>query len=232
MPAAATLASVAPLLPVISADAVPAPDRATMPHITSAPLLPVHEAIPPEPELEPDTRHQSDDYRLETPSTPEHDLATEPSSSDLAPRPPAPPMDDWLDRAFAEFDHDLPKAEPTNPPPSGDTLVRQELGWQETLPKTAERPAMPDSEPELEPTYAEPDPLMREPVADVPPVPPSDPVMTPAPAPSGPSAAVIGRYEADGTSYVMYADGSIDAQSESGVYRFASMAELKAFIET
>ena len=46
------------------------------------------------------------------------------------------------------------------------------------------------------------------------------------------SAAVIGRYEADGTSYVMYADGSIEAQTYSGVYRFASMAELKAFIES
>ena len=44
-------------------------------------------------------------------------------------------------------------------------------------------------------------------------------------------AAVIGRYEADGTSYIMYADGSIEAQSEGGIYRFRSMAELKAFIE-
>ena len=43
---------------------------------------------------------------------------------------------------------------------------------------------------------------------------------------------MIGRYESDGTSYVMYADGAIEAQSEAGVYRFASMAELKAFIET
>ncbi len=46
------------------------------------------------------------------------------------------------------------------------------------------------------------------------------------------ASAVIGRYESEGTSYVMYADGSIDAQSEAGVYRFASMAELKTFIES
>jgi hypothetical protein len=45
------------------------------------------------------------------------------------------------------------------------------------------------------------------------------------------TAAVIGRYEADGTSYVMYSDGSIEAQSAAGIYRFASMAELKAYIE-
>ena len=42
---------------------------------------------------------------------------------------------------------------------------------------------------------------------------------------------MIGRYDSDGTSYVMYSDGSIEAQSETGVFRFNSMAELKAFIE-
>ena len=42
---------------------------------------------------------------------------------------------------------------------------------------------------------------------------------------------MIGRYESEGTSYVMYADGSIEAQSAAGIYRFASMAELKSFIE-
>jgi hypothetical protein len=41
----------------------------------------------------------------------------------------------------------------------------------------------------------------------------------------------VGRYEADGTTYVMFSDGSIEARSEQGVYRFGSMAELKAFFE-
>ena len=55
----------------------------------------------------------------------------------------------------------------------------------------------------------------------------------PATAPETPPAnlAVIGRYDSEGTSYVMYSDGSIEAQSEAGIYRFNSMAELKAFIE-
>ncbi len=43
--------------------------------------------------------------------------------------------------------------------------------------------------------------------------------------------ALIGRYEAEGTAYLMFDDGSIEAQSEAGVFRFASMADLKAFIE-
>ncbi|MCX8255424.1 MAG: hypothetical protein OTI36_15695, partial [Beijerinckiaceae bacterium] len=55
----------------------------------------------------------------------------------------------------------------------------------------------------------------------------------PSTAPETPEGnlSVIGRYDSDGTSYVMYSDGSIEAQSESGVFRFGSMAELKAFIE-
>jgi hypothetical protein len=50
--------------------------------------------------------------------------------------------------------------------------------------------------------------------------------------PLGPQPEVIGRYEADGTAYVMYSDGSIDAQSEEGILRFKSMAELKAFFQS
>jgi hypothetical protein len=45
-------------------------------------------------------------------------------------------------------------------------------------------------------------------------------------------AAMIGRYEAEGTAYLMFADGSIEAQSEAGIFHFASMAELKTFIES
>jgi hypothetical protein len=43
---------------------------------------------------------------------------------------------------------------------------------------------------------------------------------------------VIGRYESEGTSYVMFADGSIDARSQLGAFHFSSMAELKAFMES
>lgn len=46
-----------------------------------------------------------------------------------------------------------------------------------------------------------------------------------------PGPTVVGRYEAQGTSYVMYSDGSIDAETETGAFRFASLNELKKFIE-
>jgi hypothetical protein len=57
------------------------------------------------------------------------------------------------------------------------------------------------------------------------------PHMPPPVEPPVAEPAVIGRYEAEGTAYLMFDNGSIEAQSEAGVFHFASMAELKAFIE-
>jgi hypothetical protein len=57
------------------------------------------------------------------------------------------------------------------------------------------------------------------------------PPLAPRVPPEQPQPEVIGRYEAEGTLYVMYADGSIDAQTEEGVLRFRSMAELQAFFQ-
>jgi hypothetical protein len=50
-------------------------------------------------------------------------------------------------------------------------------------------------------------------------------------APTAAEPAILGRYQANGNSYVMFSDGSIEAVTQTGVYRFGSMAELKAFIE-
>lgn len=55
----------------------------------------------------------------------------------------------------------------------------------------------------------------------------------PAPAPAGsPKTAIVGQYEAGGVSYVMYADGSIEADTPSGLYRFVDINELKSFIQS
>jgi hypothetical protein len=43
---------------------------------------------------------------------------------------------------------------------------------------------------------------------------------------------ITGRYESDGTRYIMYSDGSIDANSERGAFHFGSLAELKSFMES
>jgi hypothetical protein len=53
-----------------------------------------------------------------------------------------------------------------------------------------------------------------------------------APAASEAGLAIVGRYESEGTSYVMYVDGSIEARTQRAVLHFKSMAELKAYMET
>jgi hypothetical protein len=43
-------------------------------------------------------------------------------------------------------------------------------------------------------------------------------------------ATVIGTYNSGDNKYVMFSDGSIEAQTPSGVFRFQSLDELKEFI--
>jgi len=81
----------------------------------------------------------------------------------------------------------------------------------------------------IEPASHDPaPPLVSE---TLPPGDPGEPPPPAAPAASEAGLAIVGRYQSEGTSYVMYADGSIEARSEHGVFHFQSMAELKAFME-
>ena len=50
----------------------------------------------------------------------------------------------------------------------------------------------------------------------------------PAPAPAAPT--LVGRYSAGGSDYSIFTDGSIEAQTSEGDFRFGSMREFKAFI--
>ena len=47
--------------------------------------------------------------------------------------------------------------------------------------------------------------------------------------PSG-KPTVVGTYDSGGNHYVMFSDGSIEADTPNGVFRFASLDELKDFI--
>ncbi|MXQ14497.1 hypothetical protein [Microvirga makkahensis] len=44
------------------------------------------------------------------------------------------------------------------------------------------------------------------------------------------AATIIGTYNSGDNTYVMFSDGSIEAQTPTGVFRFQSLDELKAFI--
>ncbi|MGH6812722.1 MAG: hypothetical protein ACREDM_10365 [Methylocella sp.] len=60
---------------------------------------------------------------------------------------------------------------------------------------------------------------------------PREPLPPAVPAAREAGLAIVGRYESEGTTYVMYADGSIEARTQHAVLHFKSMAELKAFME-
>lgn len=89
--------------------------------------------------------------------------------------------------------------------------------------------------PSASPPPAEPpaQPLAAPPLVAAPPLaaPPPPAAGAPAVGEGTDAPAIIGRYESDGTAYVMYADGSIDARSERGAFYFRSMAELKSFMD-
>ncbi len=89
--------------------------------------------------------------------------------------------------------------------------------------------------PYAEPPYAEPvrgpRPRAAPTVANA-----AGPIAVPeAPRPLAPAPAeaptVVGRYEANGASYVLFSDGTIEVETDSGTHRFASMADLKSHIE-
>ena len=45
-------------------------------------------------------------------------------------------------------------------------------------------------------------------------------------------ATIIGRYSSGGSDFTLYSDGSIDAQTDQGMFHYGSMAELRAHIES
>ena len=47
--------------------------------------------------------------------------------------------------------------------------------------------------------------------------------------PEGPPV-IVGRYAAGGANYLIFSDGTIEAETDTGGYRFASMSELKAYL--
>ncbi len=60
--------------------------------------------------------------------------------------------------------------------------------------------------------------------------PEEEPAPEPPPPPKA-EPAIVGRYSSGDTNYLMFADGSIEAQTPEGVMRFGSLTELKRFVE-
>jgi hypothetical protein len=91
-------------------------------------------------------------------------------------------------------------------------------------------PAADADEPRIEDAPARTFPPVREPEAEpqsaaeqeIPPPSPADPGAEPP--------TIIGSYNSGDNRYVMFSDGSIEADTPDGVFRFASLDELKEFI--
>ncbi len=142
-----------------------------------------------------------------------------PEKPEPVPPPPLPldeEIEPWLEPKQGESHiqeppvETLPIAELSPEPPVED--LSGSLDAPEPAPQLEHEPApVPEPEPEWEP----------EPEAEP---------QSAAPAEDVDRPEIIGHYEAHGAHYVMYADGSIDADTAHGVYRFASMEELKQFI--
>ncbi len=45
-----------------------------------------------------------------------------------------------------------------------------------------------------------------------------------------PAPTLVGRYSSGGSNYMIFSDGSIEAETESGAFKFASMSEFKAYL--
>jgi hypothetical protein len=87
----------------------------------------------------------------------------------------------------------------------------------------------------MEPPPEERPVLMREPpaMAVEPEAPPPEPAPEVPPAEAvaePPPPTIVGTYNSGGNFYIMYSDGSIEAETPAGKFRFDSLDELKEFI--
>ena len=86
-----------------------------------------------------------------------------------------------------------------------------------------------DTQSSHEPVPADPTPLDPGPTYAPRSAPEAPPAFQPAMAAEAPTVA--GRYEANGASYVLFSDGTIEVETDTGTHSFASMAALKEHIE-
>lgn len=149
---------------------------------------------------------------------PLHPVTPVPEPAEQRESEPVAEHGDWLDHAFAEFDAAI--AQTAAPEVAETQTAHHEAAQREAAKPEATEPAA--ASPAEETSHHE--------FAVEPPPPMAHELASEFPFKEKPS--VIGRYDADGTNYIMYADGSIEAHSEHGVAHFSSMAELRAYFES
>ncbi|MGB6177068.1 MAG: hypothetical protein WBF43_12205 [Methylocella sp.] len=169
---------------------------------------------------------------MEAPAEPGGNVDGEPGlfDNDRAKEPPieAQPRDTHIEPGEPETETGPRETSPAEAASSDAILSEDHLIEPDPAPDARNESATPSPE-AIEPASLDPaPPFVSEalPAAD-----PREPSPPAVPAAGEARLAIVGRYESEGTSYVMYADGSIEARSERGVFHFQSMAELKAFMD-
>ncbi|MCC0806403.1 hypothetical protein FPV16_09270 [Methylobacterium sp. W2] len=173
-------------------------------------------------------------------------LGSDPASPllpDLLPEPPPPPVEDARQNQLRAVEPDAEAAparriKPNKPPRAvkPTAMVDTVIPAPEPVPPVVEAPPAPVALPPAPPREADrEEPLgLRSSVVD-------EPETVPSPAPpeeADPAAsllkgglAVVGTYASGGNTYVMYSNGSIEADTPRGQFTFDSLDELKAFVE-
>ena len=145
-----------------------------------------------------------------------------------------------------EAGHDLPPVSPVLGNGSDRPRIEPSLALPPHTPAAEPELPMPGLAAPVAPVPEEkpaPEPVKPEPADDlfVPGAPePAKPEPAPEPvlrssldaAPEAkPERSVVGRYSSGGNTYMMYDDGAIEADTPNGRFTFASLDELKAFVD-
>ncbi len=150
----------------------------------------------------------------------------------------------WVDKLFAELDDiaDAPAGAgaPAKQPDMIDAAVlareieidaaaAREVAEEQPVPGSVVEEAAPSNVEALSSEAAEP-PVhhtqYHAPAEEVAPAAPQ-----PADSEPAPERVLLRSYESQGVNYHLYEDGSIDAETSGGTFRFASLEELRQFIE-
>ncbi|MEL6061984.1 MULTISPECIES: hypothetical protein [unclassified Methylobacterium] len=182
--------------------------RGRPPILPAAPAFIVPSVVEPpfdpeRPRIEPNL-----DLRPEAASPVPADLP-KPVRADLTPNPPAPPA---IPRGPILPPREPPRLEVPQPaaPRPEPAPAAGVIAPEDDLFAAPEAPAEPEGAPTAHPA----------------------PAPEPAPAAPNPEArTVVGRYASGGNTYVMFENGSIEAETPQGRFTFASLDELKAFVD-
>lgn len=166
----------------------------------------------------------------------EKEISPEPAAADEKPEPPPAPVVAAPDLSETSATSETPiETKPIEPKPVESDEAKTES--EPEPPRLSDAVPPPSPAPVDEPVYDDwlertarefDRELGRDKLPKDEAEPPEPPASTPAQAPR---SAIVGRYSSGDTNYLMFADGSIEAQTPDGVMRFASLTELKRFVE-